>query len=492
MSRVLRRIGIAMLALLAVLLFRAFTLGSQQLAVEDWTPILINSQLAAQRLSGVIQRRTVSYQDPALLEPAEFQGLHHFLERAYPELHAALEVEVVADWSRLYTWRGSDPALPPALLAAHIDVVPAQDEGWTHPPFAGAVEDGTVWGRGALDDKGNLVAAFEAITALLAAGFEPERTVYVAIGHDEEQGGEAGALAIVGLLEQRGVALDWVLDEGAAVVEGYLPGVEQGFALVGIAEKGSVSIGLELDAPGGHSSTPSRHTAVGELAEALVALENAPLPGSFDGVTGTFLDALAPEMPLPLRVVLANRWLFGLALERFFASMPPLDAMLRTTTAVTIFEGGVKNNVLPRHARAVVNFRIHPNDRIETVVEHVHRVVDNEAVRVEVGVASSPRNPTGVSPIDGAAYATLAKTIRCVFPEAVVLPYLVVGATDGRHYATLTSNVYRFSPFRIGPEALEMIHGTDERVGVGNLVRAARFYAELLRRGAGPAQPSSR
>jgi carboxypeptidase PM20D1 len=492
MSRVLRWIGIAMLALLAVLLFRAFTLGPQQLAVEAWTPILIDSQLAAGRLAGAIRQRTVSYQDPALLEAAEFQGLHRFLERAYPELHAALEVELVADWSRLYIWRGSDPALSPALLAAHIDVVPALDEGWTHPPFAGVVEDGTVWGRGALDDKGNVIAVFEAITALLAAGFEPERSVYVALGHDEEQGGEAGALAIAGLLERRGVALDWVLDEGAAVVEGYLPGVEQGFALVGIAEKGSVSIGLELDAPGGHSSTPPRHTAVGELAAALVALESAPLPGSFDGVTGTFLDALAPEMPLPLRVVLANRWLFGLALERFFASMPPLDAMLRTTTAVTIFEGGVKNNVLPRHARAVVNFRIHPNDRIETVVEHVRRVVDNEAVHIEVGVASSPRNPTVVSPIDGAAYTTLAKTIRCVFPEAAVLPFLVVGGTDGRHYAGLTSNVYRFSPFRMGPEVLEMLHGTDERVGVGNLVRAARFYAELLRRGAGPAQPSSR
>ncbi|MBW2269760.1 MAG: M20 family peptidase [Deltaproteobacteria bacterium] len=492
MRRALRGLGIALLALLAVLLTRAYALNSQQLPVEAWSPILIDSQRAAQRLSGAIRHRTVSYQDRALLEAAEFERLYRYLEKEYPELHAALEVEAVSDWSRLYRWRGRDPALPPVLLAAHVDVVPAREEGWTHPPFAGVVENGVVWGRGALDDKGSLVAIFEAITALLAADFAPERSVYVALGHDEEQGGDAGALAIARLLEQRGVALDWVLDEGAAVVEGYLPGVEQGFALLGIAEKGSVSIGLELDAPGGHSSAPPRHTAVGELAEALVALENSPLPGSFDGVTGTFLDALAPELPLPLRVVLANRWLFAPALERFFSSMPPLDAMLRTTTAVTIFNGGVKNNVLPQHARAVVNFRIHPNDRIETVAEHVRRVVDNEAVRIEVGAATPPRNPSGVSPLEGAAYTTLAKSIRCVFPEAAVLPFLVVGGTDGRHYAGLTSRVYRFLPFRIHPEAIEMLHGTDERVGAGNLVHAARFYAELLRRAAGPAQPSSR
>ena len=494
MKRVLAGLGIVVLGLVAVLLVRALTMGSQQLPAEEWSPILIDSERAAQRLSGVIQQHTVSYQDPAQLETSQFQALHRLLEREYPEVHATLSHETINRWSRLYTWRGSDPSLAPVLLAAHLDVVPAENAGWTHPPFAGVIEDGTVWGRGALDDKGSLVAIFEAVTALLGTGFAPERTVYIALGHDEEQGGDSGALAIAGLLGERGVQLEWVLDEGAAVVEGegFVPGVEQGFALVGIAEKGSVSIGLDLDAPGGHSSTPPPHTAVGELAQALVALENSPMPGSFDGVTGTFLDALAPELQFPVRVVLVNRWLFGPFLERLFASLPPLNAMLRTTTAVTIFDGGVKNNVLPRHARAVVNFRIHPNDRVEDVADHVRRVIDNKAIRIEVGVAMEPRNPSGVSPIDGPAYEALAKTIRRVFPEAAVVPFLVVGGTDGRHYASLTPNVYRFMPFRLHPDALAMVHGIDERLGAGNLVRAARFYAELLRGGAGGAQSSPR
>ena len=188
-----------------------------------------------------------------------------------------------------------------------------------------------------------------------------------------------------------------------------------------------------------------------------------------------------------MRVALANRWLFGPALERFFAGNAALDAMQRTTTAVTMFDAGVKNNVLPQHARAVVNFRIHPNDRVEDVEAHVRRVIGDAEVALEVGVASKPRNPSGVSPVDGDAYRMLAVTIRCVFPEAAVVPFLVVGGTDARHYAPLSENVYRFLPFRFHPETLEMVHGRDERLGPGNLVRAARFYAELLRRGAGPA-----
>lgn len=486
MRRILQALGLLLVLLVAIMLGRTVALGSRQLPVEEWTPILIDSNRAAARLAHLLRFRTVSHQDASRLDGPAFLAVYDFLEETYPAVHARVEAEPVNEWSRLYVWPGGDPSLPAVLLAAHVDVVPAIAENWQHPPFAGVWEDEAVWGRGAIDDKGSIVAIFEALESLAESGFTPQRSVYVALGHDEEQGGEFGALAMAERLEARGVSLAWVLDEGAAVVEGYLPGVDQGFALVGISEKGSVSIGLELEAPGGHSSTPPPHTAAGELAAAVVALENQPMPASLDGVTGTFLEHLAPELPFPMRVVLANRWLFGPALERFFSSNPALDAMQRTTTAVTILESGVKNNVLPQHARAVVNFRIHPNDRVDDVAEHMRGIVGEDGVTYEVGVASKPRNPSVVSPVDGEAYRTLAQTIRCVFPEAAVVPFLVLGGTDARHYTRLTENVYRFLPFRFHPETLEMVHGRNERLGPGNLVRAARFYAELLRRGAGP------
>jgi carboxypeptidase PM20D1 len=256
--------------------------------------------------------------------------------------------------------------------------------------------------------------------------------------------------------------------------------------VIGIAEKGSVSIALDAVAEGGHSSTPPRNTAVGIVAAAVTALERHPMHGRIDGTTALFLDHLGPELSFPLRVVIANRWLFGPLLELALARTPATDAMLRTTTAATLVEGGVKENVLPIRARAVVNFRIHPSDSIEAVVEHVRRVVDDPRVELQVGLRSQPREPSPVSPVDSEAFDDIARTAREIHPEAVAVPFLVLGETDARHYAELTPRIYRFAPFEFGRDALERAHGTDERISVENLVSGVRFYRRLVARSAGP------
>ncbi|MBT37822.1 MAG: peptidase M20 [Deltaproteobacteria bacterium] len=486
LKRILLGLLAAVVLLSLVLLARAWSVESRQVDVIPADPLAIDAASAARTLAGLVGIPSISPQDPADFDGGAFARTHAYLAARFPELHAELDRERVADWSLLYTWRGRDPSLRPILLAAHLDVVPAaNDEDWTHPPFAGVVRDGVVWGRGAIDDKGSIVALFAAATALLAEGFQPERTVYFALGHDEEIGGDEGAAAIAARLSSRGVSLDWVLDEGGAVAGGFLPGLERDVAVVGIAEKGSVSIALDLEAPGGHSSVPPPHTAIGDLSSAVVALEGNPVPAGFDGTTDAFLDHFTPELPFGFRVVLANRWLFDPVLERVFDGIPQLDAMQRTTTAVTIFDAGVKENILPPNGRVIVNFRIHPHDRVETVRDHVRRVVANERIRLQVGVRSPPRNPSAVSPVDGAAFTTLARCIRSVFPGAVVVPYLVLGGTDARHYGGLTQNVYRFLPFRLDADSMRLLHGTDERLAAADLVRGASFYAELLRRGAG-------
>ncbi|MEE2677417.1 MAG: M20 family peptidase [Myxococcota bacterium] len=480
----------ASLLLAAVLLVRAASLESRQLEATPVVPLVVDVSREAQTLGRLVAIPTVSPQNPADFDGAPFAEAHALLEARFPELHAVLQRERVAEWSLLYTWPGRDPRLPPVLFAAHLDVVPAENEAeWARPPFGGVVEDGVIWGRGALDDKGGIVALFSAVSALLAEGFQPERTVYVALGHDEEIGGDAGAAAIASQLASRGVSLAWVLDEGGAIAGGFLPGLDDAIALVGIAEKGSVSIALDLEAPGGHSSMPPPHTAVGDLARAVVALEENPLPAGLDGGTGAFLDHLAPEFPFGFRVVLANRWLFDPVLGQVFETVPQLDAMQRTTTAVTMFDSGVKENILPPSGRVIANFRIHPRDRIETVEAHVRRVVADERIQLQVGVRSPPRNPSAVSPVEDPAFATIAGTIRSVFPGAAVVPYLVVGGTDARHYGGLTRQIYRFLPFQLDPGSLRLMHGTDERLSIENLAGGVAFYAELLRRGAGA--PSS-
>jgi carboxypeptidase PM20D1 len=490
LRRALRWAALALAAVVAVASVRTARFASLQPPVAALPPVAVEVDALAGRLAAGLRFETISTQDAGAVDLAAFRGFHRLLEEAYPRARRALDRETVNEGSLLYTWRGRDPSLQPLLLAAHIDVVPVDagsEPRWTHPPFEGAVEGGFVWGRGAMDDKASLFCILEAVEGLLTAGFEPERTVLLAFGHDEEVGGEGGAAQIAALLASRGTRLAFVLDEGGAVVApGFLPGFERQVATIGVAEKGSVSIALEADAVGGHSSTPPRHTAVGIVAAAVTELESHPMPGRIDGTTGLFLDHLGPELTLPWRVMLANRWLFGPLLVAGLSRLPATDAMLRTTTAATIIEGGVKENVLPTRARAVVNFRIHPTDSVEAVVEHVRRVVDDERVSIQVGVRSAPREPSPVSPADSEAFAAISRALREVFPEAAAVPYLVLGGTDARHYADLTPRLYRFGPFEYGKDALERVHGTDERLSLENLVSGVRFYRRLIERAAGP------
>jgi carboxypeptidase PM20D1 len=484
--RALVALAFALAALAALLAVRTARFDSRQPAVPALPPVAVEVDALAGRLAAGLRYPTISHADPAQLDLAAFRGFHRLLEEGYPRLRRALAREVVNEGSLLYTWKGRDPSLPPVLLAAHIDVVPVDagsEARWTHPPFDGVVEGGYVWGRGAMDDKASLFCILDAVEGLLVAGFEPERTLLLAFGHDEEVGGEQGAAQIAARLAGRDARLAYVLDEGGAVIApGYLPGVATPIATIGIAEKGWVSVTLEADATGGHSSTPPRHTAVGLVAAAVARLEDDPLPGRVDGTTALLFDHLGPELPLAWRVLLANRWLFAPLLELGLARTPATDAMLRTTTAATLFSGGVKDNVLPTSARAVVNFRIHPRDTLEQVVEHVRRVVDDE--RVKIGFEG--REASAVAPTDSEAFAAIARALREVFPEAVAVPFLVLGGTDARHYAGLTPRVYRFTPFEYGRDALERVHGTDERISLENLVSGVRFYRRLVERTAGP------
>ncbi len=492
----MKGIGLGLLAafllLLAVIGVRTAIFSSRRPEPRALAVAPIDADAAARRLAGGLRFRTVSNEDPATTDAAQFAAFRDYLARSFPRAHAALAPELVGSASLLYTWKGRDPELPALLLLAHQDVVPVEagtEAQWEHPPFDGVIADGFVWGRGSLDDKASLFAIFEAVEGLLSEGFTPERTLLVALGSDEEVGGEQGALLIAERLAKRGVPIESALDEGGAIVSGAVPGVAAPLALIGIAEKGSVGITLSIEVEGGHSSTPPRHTAIGILSAALTKLENHPMPGRVDGPTGSFLERLAPQVGLPFRAVLANLWLFGPLVERVMSTQPPLDAMLRTTTAVTIVEGGVKENVLPARASAVVNFRILPGDTIEDVVAHVRRTIDDERIDVKAGVRSIPRNPTAESPVDDPAFARLATTVEESFADVSPLPFLVLGGTDARHYALVTPRLYRLSPFRFDLADLKRVHGTNERLAVSNYPNGIRFFRRLIEN-SGPVQPS--
>ncbi len=481
MGSALRILGLALVLLLAVIAVRGATLRSQQVAAEVAPAGEMDEEALAARLAGGLRFATVSHQDGAGRDDAAFEGFHRYLEAQYPLAHDALLRERVGDYSLLYTWAGSDPALRPVVLVAHQDVVPVEpgtETDWEHPPFSGAIAGGFVWGRGALDDKLNVLGQLEAAEALLREGLRPRRTIFFAFGHDEELGGDAGAARIASLLGERGARPILVLDEGGSILEGVIPGVTAPVAAVGIAEKGYVSLELEATAPGGHSSTPAAETSIGLLAAAVGRLERTPLRARLDGASRLLLESVGPEASFGHRMIYGNLWLFAPLVERALASRPATAAMIRTTTAVTVFQAGIKDNVIPSRARAVVNFRILPGDSIESVLSHARSVVAEP--RIEIRALPKRREPCPPSRTDGEGWELLARSIREARPGTVVAPYLMLAGADARHFRGLSDSVYRFMPLVVDLDDTRRIHGTNERVRVAGYAELVRTYRRLL------------
>ena len=481
MKRTVLALGLAVALLAMVLVVRTIRFGTDGPAVAPAREVTVPAE-AAERLAGSLRIATISHEDTARFDGNAFLELHEYLRVAFPRVHGALRRETVATYSLLYTWPGSDTTLKPILFAAHLDVVPVEpgsEDQWHEDPFGGRVADGLIWGRGAIDNKSAVVGTLEAVEMLLAEGFQPRRTIHLAFGHDEEVGGTGGARAIAALLGRRGVELEMVLDEGGVIGEGLLAGVASPVALVGIAEKGFASIELTTRSGGGHSSLPPPQSAIGILSAAIARLEANPMPARLEGPTRQLFDRIAPRFPFAQRLVFANLWLTRPLVMRRLGSSPTTNAMVRTTTAVTIFQAGTKDNVLPSQARAVVNFRILPGDRIADVLAHVRRVIDDPRVEVRLGGRFSAE-PSAVSSTRSESYRTLERAIRRVAPEALVSPYLVVVVSDSRYYAGLCANVFRFLPLRLTAADLPRMHGTDERLAIRDYERGIRIYRELM------------
>ena len=475
------------LLLAAVLAVNTLRKGSRQLPVEPLAPVAVDEAAAAQRLGAAVRLPTISARDDAQLSADQFQALHALLAQQFPRVHAQLQREVVGGVSLLYTWKGTDPQAKPVALLAHQDVVPiapGTEGDWAVPPFSGAVKDGHIWGRGAWDDKGNLLSQLEAVEMLLAQGYQPPRTLYLAYGADEEVGGQRGAAQIAALLQSRGVQLDFVLDEGLLVLDGVMPGLARPAALIGVAEKGYMSVVLRLSATPGHSSMPPPKgtSAIAMLSAALKRLEDEQLPGGIRGVAAEMFDTLAPEMGGFSRVALSNLWLFGPLVQKQLEGAASTNALLRTTTVLTIVQAGNKENVLPGRAEATVNFRLLPGDTKDGVLQHMRNQVSQAAPqdRFELFALPGAVEASKVAPTDSAQYRALQQTIREVFPDALVAPGLMVAGTDSIHYGAISDHVFKFSPIRANAEDLKRFHGTNERLSVQNYAEAIRFYHRLI------------
>lgn len=471
------------IVLVSALAGRALLQPSMQLAPTSFTKFDIDENNLVNDLAKALTFRTISDRDSKHFKIETFTRFHEHLKTEYPTVHRELQREIIGNNSLLYTWSGRDTAQKSVMLIAHIDVVPVEEDtekDWQQRPFSGERKDGYIYGRGSLDDKSAIIEIFTATEALLKNGFQPQRTIYLAFGDDEETLGQEGARRIADTLRSRGVKLDFILDEGGAFTQGVMDGIAEPVALIGIAQKGYLTLKLTTNAPGGHSSMPPPRTAIGKLSRAIHRLETQQLPARLEDPVREMFRYLGPEMPWLQRVLIANLWFppFEYLILKKLAKKPSTNAQIRTTTAATTIEGGVKENVLPKYAEAEVNVRILQGDSVSEVQKHAERTINDKDVTI--GTKGVPQEPSSVSDSNAASFSLLHRTVRAVYPNAVVAPYIVPGATDARHYADFTDNIYHFRPVIFRSDDLQRMHGVNERIAVDDLVRGVYFFGQLL------------
>jgi len=483
--------------------------------------VAVDAEAAARRLSEGVRFPTISNQDRKDFDEKAFRDWHAFLERTYPLVHKTLKRELIGDprkYSLLYTWTGTNPAAAPVVLMGHQDVVPVvpgTEAQWEHEAFSGDIAGGYVWGRGTLDDKVMILAIFEAVEMHLEKGFQPNRTIHLVFGQDEEVGGAEGVRHVVEALRSRGVQkIALVLDEGLPLAPGLFPGISGPTAPIGTAEKGYVSVQLKVAGAGGHSAMPPPHSNIGILAEAITKLEANPFPYRITQAVRDQYRFMGPELPEKYHPLLADvalgrestpagaaqpptasgftenvaaAWQAQSQSEdefvRYMLTTPMTTALLHTTTAVTMIDGGVKENVLPPFATAVVNFRILQGETVRSVIDRVTQIIDDD--RVEVTDISASIDPSPVSDPYGAKYQLIEKTIRQIWgtPDLIVVPYLVIGGADAKWFAAsgIASDVYRFTAVRVESAAdSARWHGVNERVLVDEYARSIGFFHRFI------------
>ena len=457
---------------------RTIMFARRQSTVLPVEGVSVHASSVAEHLAAAVRCQTVPLDDTGTPDPQAFRQLHQMLEQTYPLVHQTLKREVISGYSLLYTWQGSRADLDPVMVMAHQDVVSADPAGWTHPPFDGVIVDGFIWGRGTLDIKNQLIGIMEAAETLLQQGYQPERTILFGLGHDEETGGVNGCKVMGQLLKERAVHLAAIVDEGGGISDGLAAGVRGAVGLIGVSEKGYLTVEFTVQGQPGHSSTPPPQTAIGILARALARLEAHPMPTHLRRLRPMY-GGIGIAAPLYLQVAFANIWLFGPLLKRWLERNPEMNASMRTTTALTIVQGGIEDNTIPAEARAIVNFRMLPGDTIADVLRHARKVIQDERVHFKP-VEGKFNEALPISPSKGPVYDSLKTVIRQVFDNPPVAPFVMLGGTDCQHFVPVCDDIYRFTSLVMDESFRGLEHGIDERIPVDGMAKMVTFYARLM------------
>ena len=465
-------------AFLAVILVRTlrFTPKAQP-AVSD-EAVTFDKDAAVDALAQLVRCKTVSYNDHSLEDDSQFEKLISLLPKLYPHVFQACTFDQLPDRALLFRWPGKIPG-DPAVLMAHYDVVPVNEENWEKPPFEAIIENGVMWGRGTLDTKATFNGVLSAANALIAQGFIPEHDVYFAFSGGEEVNGK-GAPNIVSWFEAQGITPSMVVDEGGAVVEHVFPGVKDPCGLIGIAEKGMLNAEFRTVSAGGHASAPKPHTPVGVLAKACTRVEGHPFQMHLTKPVAEMFDTLGRHSSFLYRMIFANLWCFSWVLDLLAKSSGgEMNALLRTTVAFTQMEGSSARNVIPPEAKMVANMRLNPADSVDGALAYLRKTVNDDTVEI---TALESFEPSRISQTGCEGWNKVASAVAETWPGCIVSPYLMVQCSDSRHYGRISDKVYRFSAMDMTAVERATIHGNNERIRLESICRATEFYIRLMKK----------
>ena len=474
-------IGWIVLCLLAVLaaviLIRTALFRPKEAAQSEPEAVSFDAEAALQALGDLVRCRTVSSYDPAQEDDAEFEKLIALLPKLYPNVNARCPMMRLPDRGLLFCWKGQGNGKP-AVLMAHYDVVPVEEENWDVPPFEALVRDGAMWGRGTLDTKVTFNGILSAADNLIASGFTPQNDVYFAFSGGEEVNGD-GAVHIVDFFKERGIEPEFVLDEGGAVVENVFPGVSEPCGLIGIAEKGLMNLEFSVSSGGGHASAPAPHTPIGKLSAACARIENRPFKAHFTKPALEMFDTLGRHSTFLYRMIFANLWCFGWVLDLLCKKQGgELNALLRTTVAFTQMQGSKAPNVIPPSASMVANLRLNPADSVQGAIDYIKKVIGAEDIQLK---NLHSMEPSRISRTDCEGWEIVANAVSGTWKGCLVSPYLMVQCSDSRHYGEISDKVYRFSAMDMTAEERHSIHGNDERIRLECIPRAVEFFMRVMK-----------
>ena len=465
------------LLFVAVIVIRTLRFRPKVSEEKRFDDVAVDLDRATEALAALVRCRTVSSRNPEEENDAEFEKLISLLPQLYPNVAAKCEFMRLADRAIVYLWRGKSSSAP-AVLMAHYDVVPVDEEGWEKPPFDAVLENGVLWGRGTLDTKVTMNAALFAADGLIGEGFVPAEDVYFAFSGGEEVNGR-GAARVVDYFEEKGIVPGIVLDEGGGVVENVFPGVKAPCGMVGIAEKGMLNLEYRVSSGGGHASAPKPHTPVGELSAACCRVEGKPFPAHLTKPVAEMFDTLGRHSTFLYRMIFANLWCFSGLLDKICRKNGgEMNALMRTTVAFTQMQGSKAPNVIPPNATMVSNMRLNPMDTTESAEAYIKKTVANDKITVSV---IDGMNPSRISRTDCDAWGKVVAAIEGTWRGTLVTPYLMVQCSDCRHWGRISDRVYRFSAMDLTSEERATIHGNNERIRVEALGRAVEFYIRLIR-----------